>query len=53
VEIQGIKSYGKDILAERREKVQAQEPAGKWAVVMVAMLVGLFVFASFVQPLHG
>ena len=52
MEIEGIRNYGKDILAERREKVLAQEPAGKWAVVMVAVLVE-FAFATFVQPLHG
>jgi hypothetical protein len=48
-----MQSYGKDILAERRDKVEAQEPAGKWALVMGAAIVGLYLFAYFVQPLHG
>jgi hypothetical protein len=53
MEIEGMENRGKDILAERRDKSQAEEPAGKWAIVLLVTLLVLFAFAYFVQPLHG
>lgn len=52
MEIEGMESYGKEILVERKVS-QAQEPFIKWAIVLLATLLALFVFAFYVQPLHG